>query len=76
MRQLDPECVKLDYGWGLMALWRLGGGGAAAAADGPVSRLLTHLSVSVANGLGEGAPSLSVLHLHWCIVGQQQMGTL
>ena len=59
-----------------MALWRLGDGGGADDDDGPVSPMLTHLSVSVANGLGEGTPSLSVLHLHWCIVGQQQMGTL
>lgn len=41
-----------------------------------VARSLTHLSVSVADGLCEGAPSLSVFHLHWCIVGQQQVGTL
>lgn len=43
----------------------------------PVGRswALTHLSVSVADGLSKGAPSLSVLHLHWCIVGQQQVGT-
>lgn len=40
------------------------------------SQILTHLSVSVADGLSKGAPSLSVLHLHWCIVGQQQVGTL
>lgn len=44
--------------------------------DSDRSRVLTHLSVSVTNGLCEGAPSLSVLHLHWCIVGQQQMGAL
>lgn len=37
---------------------------------------LTHLSVSVADGLCEGAPSLSIFHLHWCIVGQQQVGAL
>lgn len=35
----------------------------------------THLSVSVADGLGEWTPSLSVFHLHWCIMGQQEMGT-
>lgn len=43
----------------------------------PVSRTKTptHLSVSVADGLSEGAPPLSVLHLHRCIVGQQQVST-
>lgn len=40
------------------------------------SQTLTHLSVSVADGLREGTPSLSILHLHRCIVGQQQVGTL
>lgn len=46
---------------------RSGGGGSV--------RSLTHLPVSVADGLCEGAPSLSVFHLHRCIVGQQQVGT-
>lgn len=41
-----------------------------------VMRSLTHLPVSVADGLCQRAPSLSVFHLHWCIVGQQQVGTL
>lgn len=40
------------------------------------SQILTHLSVSIANSLCEGTPSLSVLHFHWCIVGQQQVCTL
>lgn len=46
------------------------------AARQTASRALTHLSVSVADGLCEGAPSLSVFHLHRCIMGQQQVGTL
>lgn len=35
----------------------------------------THLPVSVADGFGERTPSLSVFHLYWCIMGQQEMST-
>lgn len=38
------------------------------SAGGP---LLTHLPVSIADGFRKRAPSLSVLHLDRCIVGQK-----
>lgn len=74
MKHSDDE-EKLKEGWGEMAQLE---SSALLLSVSPSlgligilvnEEVLTHLSVSIADGFGQRAPSLSIFHLYWSIMG-------